>query len=861
MPLRFLLAFVLLFAAPQDQPAAPTDPFAALVTSLEKAIVAGDRIGIRAAGASMNILDDFALALTMPPPQQIVIRERDRTALPAGGHRMLVEVFWQRGIEGRLSTWTLDVVEEEGELRVRGVTRITHVTGLYRLSLDTTKQFDVKNLTVEAPDLALHMRSGTAFVSNTYEGTTAVVLLGKGEMRFTPKEAAERTQVRLYSGREALITSFDVAFVRVRPEDFALRFPAAALVERIPDQDDVRRASRLFAGAIGRTLQINLSDLSPDKWSITPQAGDMIAEIGTDRFGTLTYTRSRNDAEDVTLFDRRRRRNISVYASDEKLASRGRFYSEDNLVDYDIIAYDVNVAITPERERIEGTANLRLRIRSPSTSTLNLRLAESLKVAGVYSEGFGRLLHLRVVNQNSLIVSLPGTMIEGTELVLRINYGGQLPPQELEREAVTVTQDTLDFASIPAEPRHVYSNRSYWYPQSVVSDYATARLSISVPSGYDVAASGLRVDPATLPAPLPDERGRDRHTFKSEWPIRYLACVISRFRDLGTIATTAKNVDGPVSINILANPRQSGRARGLGERAADIFSYYGSLLGEAPYPGFVLAFTERELPGGHSPAYFAIVDQPTQGLANWRNDPVNFDSYPDFFIAHEVAHQWWGQAIGWKNYHEQWLSEGFAQYFAALYAERRLSQNVVNNVFRRMRQTAMSHSDDGPIYLGYRLGHVQADPRVFRSILYNKGAMVLHMLRRTVGDEAFFRGLRDFYNEWKYKKAGTNDFQAAMEKASGRSLTRFFDGWVFNAALPTVHVSHTSDGKTATFRLEQHENPMDFPLTVRISYASGESETVILLASGSLAEHKIGLKDKIRRISVNEDHGALAEIR
>src|SRR5690606_19732990 len=134
--------------------------------------------------------------------------------------------------------------------------------------------------------------------------------------------------------------------------------------------------------------------------------------------------------------------------------------------------------------------------------------------------------------------------------------------------------------------------------------------------------------------------------------------------------------------------------------------FYSSLLGDVPYPGFTVAFTERELPGGHSPAYFAIVDQPQRGILSWRNDPVNFDNYPHFFLAHEIAHQWWGQAVGWKNYHEQWLSEGFAQYFAALYAERHLDEDVMTNVLKQMRQTAISQSDKGPVYLGYRLGHV-----------------------------------------------------------------------------------------------------------------------------------------------------------
>ena len=97
---------------------------------------------------------------------------------------------------------------------------------------------------------------------------------------------------------------------------------------------------------------------------------------------------------------------------------------------------------------------------------------------------------------------------------------------------------------------------------------------------------------------------------------------------------------------------------------------------------------------------------------------------------------------GWKNYHEQWLSEGFAQYFAALYARERRGEGAFRDVLRQFRRWAIDDSDQGPVYLGYRLGHIKGESRVFRALVYNKGAAVLHMLRRLVGDEAFFAGLR-----------------------------------------------------------------------------------------------------------------------
>jgi hypothetical protein len=858
MPAMFLLLLGLLSAgAPVQSPDRVTE----LVAALDRAVSSGDRAAIRALGQDNEVLADLAITLTMPPPQRVVLKERDRSRVEDKGYRLLIEVFWERGLEGRVSTWSLEAEESDGAWRFTKVARLAHVSGLYRLSLNPAKQFAVRDLHVEGPDLVLHVKAGQMFVAETPEGVTGIVLLGAGEARFTPPDQAERTQLRIFSGAEALNEPFTAAFVRVRPEDFRAVLRAGSIEEQTPRPRDLGRAREVFDEYVGRTLQLNLMDLSSDRWSITPQPGDIIAEIRTRRFGTLTYTKSNQDPEDITLFDRRRRRNISVYASPAKLERRGRFYSEDDRVDYDVLAYDVDVSVSPERGQIEGTTRLKVLIRGDSASSLNLRLAEGLVVRGVFSPGHGRLLHLRIVNQNSLIVSLPGTLLRGTELWLSVSYAGVLPPQELEREAVAVSQqEQLETLAVPPEARYLYSNRTYWYPQSIVTDYATGTLRVTVPEGFDVVASGRRIGPPAPPPGVADGGPKRLSIFEAERPVRYLAFAISRFRDLGSTEYRAETDNGETAINVLSNARQVSRARGLTPRAAQIFGFYASLLGDAPYPGFTVAFTERELPGGHSPAYFAIVDQPQRGILTWRNDPVNFDNFPLFFLAHEIAHQWWGQAIGWKNYHEQWLSEGFAQYFAALYAEKHLEPNVMGTVLRQMRQTAVSQSDKGPVYLGYRLGHVQGDPRIFRSIVYNKGAMVLHMLRRIVGDEAFFRGVRAFYAEFRYQKAGTGDLIDAMEKASGRELDRFFDQWIFGSDLPEARLHHQTEGSRLTLRLEQSA-AFEFPLTVRITYRSGRTQDVLMVATGPRTEQTIEVPEPVRSVIANPDHGTLAVIR
>ena len=175
--------------------------------------------------------------------------------------------------------------------------------------------------------------------------------------------------------------------------------------------------------------------------------------------------------------------------------------------------------------------------------------------------------------------------------------------------------------------------------------------------------------------------------------------------------------------------------------AAHIFRFYAGVVGDAPYDSLSLAMIERGWPGGHSPAYFAVINNavPTSPFA-WSRDPAAFANFPEFFVAHEIAHQWWGHAVGWKNYHEQWLSEGFAQYFAVLFARERRGETAFRALLRHLRQWAMEQSDQGPVYLGYRLGHIKGDARVFRALVYNKGASVLHMLRQSAGRRRVSQG-------------------------------------------------------------------------------------------------------------------------
>ena len=144
-------------------------------------------------------------------------------------------------------------------------------------------------------------------------------------------------------------------------------FAASALTPVAVDPRALKRAQEMFREESPKSFVIDLGDLSREPWTLLPGVGDFLAEMRTRRYDTLTYARSGTEPEDITLFDRKRHHNIAIYASKAKLAQRGPFYNEDDLVDYDILDYDIDVAATPERQWIDGRVQIHLKIRAATS--------------------------------------------------------------------------------------------------------------------------------------------------------------------------------------------------------------------------------------------------------------------------------------------------------------------------------------------------------------------------------------------------------------------------------------------------------------------------------------------------------------
>ena len=469
----FLLALALALPAYAHAQTAPAsnDGISRVMRELERVLLTADVRGydaLLAAGAKTS--GDFHDEWLQPGVTRAVVQERLRAEIAEVGkglaYDVYIEVLTEFGRNARVGTFLVRIFRETAdatEWRIARLNVLTTVRGLYRLSINPEKQYRIANLALSAEDFELRIPSGMAFVAETDAGVTGIVILGRGEMIFSPTPVAEKGQVRIYSGNEVQTSRFEWVYLRAHPAEFDLRLDVSTFYAREVDARDLRRAEAVFQENLPRSFGIELADLSRERWSVIPKFGDLVAEMNTDR-AHLTYMKSVNDAEDIRFFDRTRNRTIAIYPSKEKLATRGAFFNEDDHVDFDIVNYDIDASFDPRREWIDGKATVMVTARRDPISTIVLTLAEPLTVRSVTSARHGYLMALRVSGQDDIIINLPEPLRRDELLDLEFVYGGRLPAIPPEREAMEMQAQANDFFNVQALPSYIYTGRSGWYP-------------------------------------------------------------------------------------------------------------------------------------------------------------------------------------------------------------------------------------------------------------------------------------------------------------------------------------------------------------------------------------------------------------
>ena len=231
-------------------------------------------------------------------------------------------------------------------------------------------------------------------------------------------------------------------------------------------------------------------------------------------------------------------------------------------------------------------------------------------------------------------------------------------------------------------------------------------------------------------------------------------------------------------------------------------------------------------------------------------------------IAHEIAHQWFGDSVTESTWSDLWLSEGFATYFAGLFIQRYEGEATFQRYMKGEAGTYFSYeqSTRKPIY----------DPdtedlfKLLNANNYQKGAWVLHMLRSELGDEKFFRGIRSYYAAHKNSTATSEDLRAALEKASGRDLKEFFASWIYGAGHPHYELAWewNAEAKKLRLVLKQFQPEPAFPnaLPIDIVTAGGKRRLVLKPASKQTVE-ELKLDSAPTAVEIDPDNTVLKEAR
>jgi aminopeptidase N len=343
---------------------------------------------------------------------------------------------------------------------------------------------------------------------------------------------------------------------------------------------------------------------------------------------------------------------------------------------------------------------------------------------------------------------------------------------------------------------------------------------VTAPAQWQIVSNGVLIEEVDLDA------NRRRTHWKQSVPVAswLFALGAARFD-----AHHAGSVQG-VPLQTWAFPQDRTAARGLFEetsrRAMDFFSQR-----VGPYPYEKLANVQASgFGGGMENA--TVIFYGEKGVAAGRGP-----------VVHEIAHQWFGNSVTERDWDDVWLSEGFATYFALLYREHHEGRDAFVEGLKRSRASILQTQAklaDAPV-VHRNLSDME---RVLNGLVYEKGGWVLHMLRREIGTDVFWTGIREYYRRYRDRNAATDDLRQVMEQASGQDLQWFFAQWLTRGGNPKVetawHYDAARKSVEVTMRQTQGGAPYRLLVDVEVATASGKrTETVRL--DGASASVSIAL--------------------
>ncbi|NUR87509.1 MAG: M1 family metallopeptidase [Nonomuraea sp.] len=412
---------------------------------------------------------------------------------------------------------------------------------------------------------------------------------------------------------------------------------------------------------------------------------------------------------------------------------------------YDVTHYGLQIDYTPSSKHLAGVATIQA-TAGQRLSSFNLDLS-GLEVGAVTVDGKPATFSRK---GTELTVTPGAELASGAKFTVRVTYSGVPKPIKDPRNLGTFGWiPTTDGAFVTCEP----DGAKTWFPgNDHPADKATYDFEITVPKGLTALANGEMTRPARTSGGKTTFFWREKHPM-----VTYLATAT-----LGKFAMKQGKTPGGIPLVAAVDPKFKGSLNRLYTTSGQVTDYWSKIFGRYPFSST----------GG-------IVDNFAAGYAlENQTKPIYGGFEPDeSIIAHELAHQWFGDSVSIKRWKDLWLNEGFATYAEWLWAEHK-GTNTADDIFKSYMERPASDA-----MWKYPPG-VAKPSDLFNESVYTRGGMALHALRKEIGDATFFKLLKTWTARYRYGNATTAQFVAMAEKLSGKQLDKLFDAWLFQRKKP-----------------------------------------------------------------------------
>lgn len=496
--------------------------------------------------------------------------------------------------------------------------------------------------------------------------------------------------------------------------------------------------------------------------------------------------------------------------------------------------YQIEAELNPHQHKLSAKAKVKFTALD-DLSVVTFELNNALRLTKVTDANNKTLSAERVTQDSSVRIPLTAGLTKDQSTTLTFEYEGVL------NSADESPVQGLKLASIGDDTSYLlYAGR--WFP---VNGYGlnrfTSTISVTIPSHMLAIGSGKMTVTDSAPAKKsPTAVAGKTYTFVSDRPSFPGTIIAGVFQE-------TKSEDAGVDLHVFFKPMHQKLAPAYTDAALKEFTYYITSFGPLPSPTLrVVELPDDTVPTTWAPDIAGMASRAISDKTNYR------------LLANTIAHQWWGCSVSPATKEDWWLSDGFSRYSEAMYVEQAAGTMGLDEAVKDMSVGALAY-DTVPLSSANKLDVFSPE---FQTLVTDKGAMIVHMLRWVVGDVKYYKIMRTFATQYAGKSASIADFQTVAEKENGDKLTWFFTQWLDSTGAPefktkyTVYRLGSNKGFRVVGEISQDLDLFRMPVDLKID-TDGKTEEKRVEVVGTNSPFTIETFGKPRRISVDPDDRVL----